>query len=440
MTSGFNSPENKKLLYELSLDLVKNRYNFAKLGVSTVQKTQHQLSEFLDQQHTLIYKNRFNYIDGGLKAMNKDMLRGANDFLYHLYKQYKNKPSSHSQNITPSQTSELKMVYERPTNEDTQLYKQERQTNLEQVMREKQNDLQSYFNKPAKDIDFTDKEEDRMKPDELEALLKQRQQEDSSLHVQHPQLSNSNNILNDLSGGNSMMIPKQGMNNIQHEPEHEPEHEPKKVSFGTASIRPFDNSEPSENVKSNQPNKQPTTSNFLSRLKSQAQPQQLQESLGSCTNSANLYRPSSGLTKTPQSSQTQQPKQSHPYISVPSIFIKRLCLVLSTTNISHHFLRLRGERTTQTPSQQQTTLIQTILENLPIELTTPQHTHFKEFLNQHHSTIWRWWEFLEDIKRQGTAKQTNWWFDYFDIDNPYLDAFPRELREWLTQPIRLPKK
>jgi hypothetical protein len=419
MTSGFNSPENKKLLYELSLDLLKNRYNFAKLGTTVVQQVQHQLSDFLDQQHTLIYKNRFNYIDGGVKAMNKDMLRGANDFLYHLYKQYKSKPMSHMQNIpaqTP-QTPELKMVYERPTtfkaNEDTQTYKQERQSSLEQVMREKQNDLQSYFSKPTKEIDFADKEDDRMKPDELDALLKQRQQEDSSLHVQHPQLS-------DLSGGNSI---------------------PKKVSFGTASIRPFDDSEPSENVKSNQPkktNEQPTTSNFLSRLKPQGQQlQQLQEPLGSSTNSANLYRPSSGLTKTPQPSQSQQ---SQSYITKPATFIKRLCLILSTTNISHHFLRLRGERTTQTPSQQQTNLIQTILENLPVELTTPQHTHFKEFLNQHHSTIWRWWEFLEDIKRQGTAKQTNWWFDYFDIDNPYLDTFPRELREWLTQPIRLPKK
>lgn len=408
MTSGFNSPENKKLLYELSLDLLKNRYNFAKLGTTVVQQVQHQLSDFLDQQHTLIYKNRFNYIDGGVKAMNKDMLRGANDFLYHLYKEYKSKPTSHSQNI-PAQTPhtpELKMVYERPTtfkaNEDTQTYKQERQSSLEQVMREKQNDLQSYFRKPTKEIDFADKEDDRMKPDEFETLLKQRQQEDSSLHVQHPQLS-------DLSGGNSI---------------------PKKVSFGTASIRPFDDSEPSENVKSNQPkkpNEQTTTSNFLSRLKPQVQqPQQTQQ------------------TQQPQQpSLSQQPQQSHQpqsYITKPATFIKRLCLVLSTTNISHHFLRLRGERTTQTPSQQQTNLIQTILENLPVELTTPQQTQFKEFLNQHHSTIWRWWEFLEDIKRQGTAKQTNWWFDYFDIDNPYLDTFPRELREWLTQPIRLPKK
>lgn len=410
MSSAFNSPENKKLLYELSLDLVKNRYNFAKLGTSTVQHVQQQLSAFLDEQHTLIYKNRFNYMDGGVKAMNKDMLRGANDFLYHLYKKYKSKSVSTSSIIPPEsqmQTqSELKMVYERPTlkaNEDTQMYKQERQTNLEQVMQEKQNDLQSYFSKPSKEIDFADKEDTQMKPEELEALLKRRQQEDSSLYVQHPRLSDQN----DLSSNTLVKQNNKPKNETKDGLELKTEPEPRKVSFGTVSIRPFNDNEPSENVKSNQPNhninsnpKTPTASNLLSRLKSQTV------------------------------------SEHSVYISKPHTFIKRLCLVISTTNISHHFLRLRGERTTQSPTQQQSILIQTILENLPVELTSSQKIQFKDFLKQHHKTIWRWWVFLEDIKRQGTTKQTNWWFDYFDIDNPYLDDFPRELREWLSQPIK----
>jgi hypothetical protein len=424
MTSGFNSQENKKLLYELSLDLVENRYNFRKLGTTTVQQVRNQLSDFLDQQHTLIYKNRFNYIDGGVKAMNKDMLRGANDFLYHLYKEYKKNPPSHSPSNSQGvaslssqtiQNPELKVVYERPTqfkaNEDTQTYKQERQSSLEQVMREKQNDLQSYFNKPTKEINFADKEEDKMNSDELESLLKRRQQEDNSLQVQHPQLS-------DLSGSENLI--------------------PKKVSFGTASVRPFDNSEPSQNVKSNQlresnesimkneGNKQPTANNFLNRLKSQHQ--------------NNSIINSNQSPQSPQSQKSEPNLELSSYINDSASFIKRLCLIISSTNISHHFLRLRGERTTQTSSQQQSNLVRTIMENIPVDLTTTQKTHIEDFFKKHHNTIWRWWEFLEDIKRQGTAKQTNWWFDYFDIDNPYLDTFPRELREWMTQPIRVNTK
>lgn len=395
-TRGFNTQENKKLLYDLTQDLLKTQYKFQKLTHKIIiPEIQHKISEFLNIQHKMIYNQRFNYKN--TTEMNKEMLKQINNFLYHLYKQYKAEYKA----STPS-TPQIQEVYNRNQNhpqenrhgQDTQQYKEERQATIEKIMREKQEDFNSYLIKPKPDISFQDNFEDQpAKMNEIEQFIKQRENEDRRLY--------------NMNSTNGITPPKQ----------ETPNSNPKKVSFGVANVKNYDSSKPSEDIN---PSKRDT-------INSNPNPNQpsIQAFLGKLKEDSSKDKEDDDTTNRPSNVNSYETK----------IIIKRLSMYFATSGIRHHFLRLRGERSVQSETTQSSIFVNTILENLPITLEPFQHQWLKEFLITHHYKLWNWWEFFEDLMRDSTFKERKRWIRYIDLDTPFQPERYPLFHGWLDKPM-----
>lgn len=374
MTHPFLQPQNKYLLYELSQDLMNKQYKFHELTSDIIiPKITQQLEEFLEVQQQMIHKQRFHY--SSVKEMNKDVLKEVNTFLYHLYKQYKNL----YKNPQNTQNTQIQEIYSRP--QETQAYKHERQTSLEHTMKQKQQELDQFTPKP-KEIDFKDKEDSPLSLDEMESMIRQRQAE-----YEQP-------VLNQ----HGKQVVPQVVPQVKQPTNDEPPQ--KKVSFGIAKEKAFDKEKPTNSISSQSrtehtPSRNPSLDTLFSKLK---------------------------------------PKS----VDIPHSpdVLKRIGVYLATSNVRHHFIRLRGERDVQTDKQKALLLVNTITHDLPIELGEYLQP-FEEYLLRHADTIWKWWVFMNELVSQKTP-DTKRWLRYIELDCSIDFTTYSFLKGWLDQEISIP--
>lgn len=387
MSHPFLQPQNKFLLYELSQDLMNKQYKFHELTSDIIipQITQ-KLEEFLEVQQQMIHRQRFNY--SSVKDMNKDVLKQVNTFLYHLYKQYKNIYKSNTQH---TQNTQLQEIYSRQS-QDTQTYKNERQTLMEKHMMDKQKELQEFTPKP-KQIDFTDKEDTPLSVQEMEMMIRQRQTE-----YEQPALSS-----------NGKQVPQQIMpqtatdttNDVKDTKTNE-----RKVSFGIAKEKAFDKEQPTNSIST-----KPSLDTLFSKLKPKP------------------------VERVERVERTDRANKAEHIPHSPQL-LKRLGVYLATSGLRHHFIRLRGEREVQTEKQKAILLVNTITHDLPIELGDMLQP-FEEYLLTHSETIWKWWVFMNDIVKQDTPDKKRW-IQYMLLDSVVdMTNYPF-LKGWLDQEITIP--
>lgn len=375
MSHPFLQPQNKFLLYELSQDLMNKQYKFHELTSDIIiPKITQQLEEFLEVQQQLIYKQRFHY--SSVKEMNKDVLKEVNTFLYHLYKQYKNMyKNTPSPTVQNTQNTQIQEIYSRP--QETQVYKHERQTSLEHSMKQKQQELDQFTPKPT-EIDFKDKEDSPLSVDEMETMIRQRQAE-----YEQPVLNQHGKQVVPREIPQPMV--SQGKQPATHT---QPQ---KKVSFGIAKEKAFDKEQPTNSIST----RQPSLNTLLSKLK---------------------------------------PKSA----DIPHSLdvLKRIGIYLATSNVRHHFIRLRGEREVQTDKQKALLLVNTITHDLPIELGEYLQP-FEEYLLNHSDTIWKWWVFMNELVSQKTPEAKRW-LRYMELDCSIDFTIYPFLKGWLDQEITIP--